>query len=242
MCRWRAKKVLPTSLHFVILWIPLKCSRQHWSCYINNSCAVQCSDIPNVPRHCQKISCLPYRRAKNMYFLKVTNQLLQSSPADLTYTKKKVFEMSIQNASEARFPDWQKETCYWQHYRKKNTCWNTSFSAFAMVWKADNAKRLCNSMQVHPWAKCVTGLGSISKVNLNQTQFSPVAPGISFRDLGGFWCRCNRVLCAWSYQNPLCEGVLRSVSTTSGTHHFTPCISVLPFYQDKPWNINALNL
>lgn len=38
-----------------------------------------------------------------------------------------------------------------------------------MVWKADNAERLCNWMQVHPWAKRVTGLGSISKVHLNQT-------------------------------------------------------------------------
>lgn len=47
---------------------------------------MQCSDIP-VPRHCQKIPCLPYRRIKSMYFLKVTNQFLQSFPADLTQKK-----------------------------------------------------------------------------------------------------------------------------------------------------------
>lgn len=29
-------------------------------------------------------------------------------------------------------------------------------------------------MQVHPWAKRVTGLGNVNKIHLHQTQFSPV--------------------------------------------------------------------
>ena len=131
------------------------------------------------------------------------------------YTKI-VFEMSIQNASETSFPDWKKETCYCQCYREKNICWKTLTNALALVWEGDNAKVLCNVMQVHRWAKHITGLGDISKVNLNQAQLSPVAPNICFSplDWGGFCYRCNRLpytLC-WYWQNLFWEwDILRSV-------------------------------
>lgn len=205
MCRWRAKKFLPTSLHFVILWIPLKRSRQHWSCYIKNSCAVQCSDTP-VPRHCQKISCLPYRRVENMYFLNITNQLLQSFPADLTEKKKKYLKCQFKMLQRQVFLTGRRRLVTDSTTGKKKFCWNASFNAFAMVWKADNAKRLCNSMQVHPRVKHVTGLGNTNKVHLKQTQFPPAAPGICFRGLGGFWCRCNRVPCALILTEPIMWG------------------------------------
>lgn len=201
---------------------------------------MHCSDVP-VPRHCQKIPCLPCRRVKYIYFLKGTNQLLQSFPADLTQ-KKMYLKCQFKNASEASFPDWQKETCYWQHYRNKIPAETHQSVPIPWSGKQIMQKRLCNLMQVHPWAKLVTGLGNINKVHLNQTTSHP----LHLKSASGIWMGFGTGVTGshvpWSWQNPSCEGVLRSVTTTSGTHHFTACISVLLSYKDKPWNINALNL
>lgn len=139
-----------------------------------------------------------------MYFLKVTNQLLQSFPANLT-PKKRIWNVNSKFFT-GKFSWLAEGDLLLTALLEKNTCWNTSVSAFGMVWKADNTKRLCNLMQVHPWAKCVTGLGNIKKAHLNQTQFSPVAPGICFGDLGGFWCRCDRFPCALILTKPITWG------------------------------------
>lgn len=145
------------------------------------------------------------QKSKKYLFLE-SHQSIASVFSCRPDTKKMYLKCQFKNASEASFPDWQKETCYWQHYRNKIPAETHQSVPIPWSGKQIMQKRLCNLMQVHPWAKLVAGLGNINKVHLNQTHFSPLAPKICFGDLDGFWYRCNRFLRALILTKPILWG------------------------------------